>query len=215
VGTAVEVRAGRETDLAPIVEIYNHYVQHSAVTFDVTPLRPADRTSWLDEHSSGGRYRLLVAVDADRLVGWATTSPFRPRPAYGTTVESSVYCAPAAVGRRIGSQLYDALFAAIAEEDVERIVAGVTTPNPASFRLHRRFGFRRVGTFHRVGRKFGRYWDVAWFERALRDDADLTDAFGAPDGGAPRARRSSADSEGRVDGGGGPRRTPGRPRARP
>jgi len=34
--------------------------------------------------------------------------------------------------------------------------------------LHERFGFQSVGVFHNVGRKFDRYWDVAWFERPLK-----------------------------------------------
>jgi len=101
------------------------------------------------------------------VVGWATTSPFRPRAAYATTVESSVYLRPGSLGKGIGARLYTELFRSIEGEDVERVVAGITLPNPASVRLHRRFGFRRVGTFHRVGRKLGRYWDVAWYERPL------------------------------------------------
>jgi phosphinothricin acetyltransferase len=184
-----EIRPGRAADLESIAAIYNHYVEHSSVTFDVDSVRTADRESWLHEHSGGGRYRLLVATDEGRLVGWSTTSPFRPRAAYGTTVESSVYCSPRDVGRRIGTQLYAALFDAIADEDIERVVAGVTAPNPASVRLHRRFGFRRVGTFHRVGRKFGRYWDVVWFERPLR----LTEASPA------NVARSEARSGARGD----------------
>ena len=67
--------------------------------------------------------------------------------------------------------LYDAvgsaLFEAIAGQDIHRIVAGIALPNPASIALHRRLGFIPVGTFSEVGRKFGRYWDVAWMERAL------------------------------------------------
>jgi len=143
-------------------------VERTAVTFEVEPVRPTDRVAWFREHSEGGRYRLLVATDGrDRLLGWATSSPFRPRAAYATTVEASVYCRPEFVGRGIGSRLYVSLFASIQQEDIERVVAGITLPNRASVPLHHRFGFRRVGTFHRVGRKFGRYWDVAWFERPL------------------------------------------------
>jgi phosphinothricin acetyltransferase len=162
------IRPGNSSDLAQIASIYNGYVERTSVTFDVTPITEADRLPWLEQHSAAGRHRLLVAVDGRQLLGWATTSPFRPRAAYETTVESSVYCSPEHQGRGVGSQLYRALFESLQEEDVERIVAGVTLPNPASVRLHRRFFFRRVGTFHRVGRKFGRYWDVAWFERPLR-----------------------------------------------
>jgi phosphinothricin acetyltransferase len=164
------VRPGRKADLGQMVEIYNRYVEQTPVTFEVEPVRVADRLAWFREHTSGGRYRLWVASDGDDTVlGWATSSPFRPRAAYATTVESSVYCRPESVGQGIGTALYTHLFESLRSEDVERVVAGVTLPNPASVRLHRRFGFRRVGTFHRVGRKFDRYWDVAWFERPSRE----------------------------------------------
>jgi phosphinothricin acetyltransferase len=82
-------------------------------------------------------------------------------------VESSVYCRPDVVGRGIGTALYSALFESIAGEDIHRIVAGISQPNPASVALHRRLGFREVGVFSNVGRKLGRYWDVVWFERPL------------------------------------------------
>lgn len=166
---AFRVRPATRGDLTSIVEIYNHYVAHTPVTFEIAPTRPEERLDWFNEHSGPGRYRLLVAtLDDGRIVGWATSSRFRPRAAYDTSVESSVYCRPGFEGQGIGSMLYEALFRAIREEDIERILAGITLPNPASVRLHHRFGFRRVGVFHRVGRKFGRYWDVAWFERPLR-----------------------------------------------
>jgi phosphinothricin acetyltransferase len=78
-----------------------------------------------------------------------------------------VYCRADAVGRGIGTRLYEGLFEALLSEDIHRIVAGVSLPNPGSIALHQRFGFRPVGVFSSVGRKFDRYWDVAWFERPL------------------------------------------------
>jgi len=168
---AIRVRPAHPRDLAGILEVYNHYVGNTPVTFEVTPVAPEDRRPWLAEHTSGGRHRLIVAESTpDRIVGWASTSSFRPRAAYATTVEASVYCRPEVQGRGLGTRLYTHLFRQIRDEDVERIVAGITLPNTPSVRLHRRLGFRRVGTFHRVGRKFDRYWDVAWFERPLRLD---------------------------------------------
>ena len=76
-------------------------------------------------------------------------------------------------GKGLGSRLYAALFDAIKNEDIRRIVAGYTLPNAASATLHERFGFKLVGVFSDNGRKFGKYWDVAWTERPLiqgRDD---------------------------------------------
>lgn len=165
---SVRIRPGRASDLAGILAVYNPYVTGSAVTFETEPVRPEDRAAWLAEHLGGGAHRIVLAENASaRIVGWATTSAFRPRAAYSTTVESSVYCAPGSVGRGIGSRLYEELFRSIEQEDVERIVAGITLPNPASLALHHRFGFRSVGVFSRVGRKFDRYWDVQWLERPL------------------------------------------------
>jgi phosphinothricin acetyltransferase len=84
-----------------------------------------------------------------------------------TSVETSIYLAPEATGRGMGTDLYAALFAALAEEDLHRAYAGVTLPNTASVALHRKFGFRSIGVYREVGRKFGKYWDVEWFEKPL------------------------------------------------
>jgi phosphinothricin acetyltransferase len=166
---AITVRPAVLDDLPALTAIYNHYIVHTTITFDLQPFEPAGRRAWFDEHAPAGRHRLLVAAEADgSAAGYATTSRWRPKAAYETTVESSVYCRADAVGRGIGTQLYTALFAALADQDIHRVVAGIGQPNPASVALHERFGFRRVGVFSSVGRKFGQYWDVAWFERPLK-----------------------------------------------
>jgi phosphinothricin acetyltransferase len=159
------VRSAVLADLPALTAIYNHYVVHTPITFDVSTYEPEERRPWFDEHRASGRHRLLVADDRSDIVGYATTSRWRPKAAYDTTVESSVYVRHDAVGRGIGRQLYDALFEAIATEDVHTIVAGVALPNPASIALHERVGFRQVGVFREVGLKFGKFWDVAWFQR--------------------------------------------------
>lgn len=161
------VRPGAQTDLATINEIYNHYVVTSPATFDVEPFSPERRREWFDAYALEGRYRLLVSVEGDRLLGFATSSPHRSRAAYETSIETTVYLAPDTVGRGIGSALYSALFDAVASEDVHRAYAGITLPNPASVALHERFGFVQAGLYTEQGRKFGRYWDVAWYEKRL------------------------------------------------
>ena len=185
------VRPATPADLRAIVDLYNFYVANSPSTFEVAPVTPEARADWLAEHSGDGPHRLLVAEARDAaILGFATTSAFRPRAAYSTTVESSVYCRPEAVGRGVGSALYRELFRAIEDQDVERVVAGIVVPNPASLALHRRFGFRLVGTFTRVGRKFGRYWDVAWFERPLHVGGPAGSPLRAAE---PRPSGASAD----------------------
>jgi len=164
----VRVRAAQPADLPRLTEIYNFYVVNTPVTFDIEPYSVEARASWLNQFASTGRYRLLVAEQDGRLLGYAGTTRFRAKAAYDPTVETTVYCAPEDVGRGVGSLLYSALFEAIAGEDIHRIVAGYTLPNLASAALHARFGFDRVGIFRENGRKLGRYWDVAWNERRLR-----------------------------------------------
>ena len=164
----LRVRAAVETDLPALTDIYNHYVVHTPITFDVSPFAPEERRQWFLDHTSDGRYRLIVAEDQRGLAGYATTSRWRPKPAYDTTVESTVYCRHDAAGRGIGTLLYRSLFELIGPEDVEQIVAGVALPNDASVRLHQRMGFREVGVFTAVGYKFDRFWDVAWFQRSLK-----------------------------------------------
>jgi len=164
-----QIRPAIAGDLSALTDIYNHYVVNTAITFDLRPFAPEERRAWFEEHATTGRHRLVVAVDDDgALLGYATTSRWRPKAAYDTTVEASVYCHPGAVGRGCGTGLYGALFESISGEDVHRIVAGVSLPNPASIKLHERCGFRPVGVFPSVGRKFDKYWDVAWFERPLQ-----------------------------------------------
>ena len=163
------IRAATIDDLNALTEIYNHYVVNTAITFDLQTFTASERRGWFDDHRPAGPHRLLVATDRhDRCLGYSSSSRWRPKPAYNTTVEVSVYCHPDALGRGCGTALYAALFAALENEDVHTIVAGVSLPNPASLSLHERFGFRQVGVFHAVGRKFDRFWDVAWFERPLR-----------------------------------------------
>lgn len=171
--TEVQVRPGVESDLEALTDIYNHYVRETPITFDTAVFTPEERRPWLLSHPEDGPHRLMVAAEArhagnsQRILGYATSSPFRPKPAYGTSVEVTIYLAPDVGRRGIGTLLYKALFEALAKEDLHRAYAGIAQPNEASARLHERFGFRYVGTYREVGRKFGRYWDVAWYEKEL------------------------------------------------
>jgi phosphinothricin acetyltransferase len=173
----VTTRQAVFSDLPRLAEIYNHYILNTPITFNTRPFTAEGFAAWFEEHSDGKRHRLVVAVensDGGRIIGYAGTGRFRPKEAYETTVETTVYCSPECTRRGVGTLLYRALFDLIAGEDINRIVGGVTLPNPASVALHERFGFRHVGTFTGNGRKFGKYWDVAWFERPLKLGQEVT-----------------------------------------
>lgn len=164
----ISIRPAIRADLPRLTEIYNHYVIHTPVTFDVEPYTVERREAWFNQFGASGRYRLFVAEESGSVVGYAGTTRFRPKAAYETTVETTIYCDQRTIGKGIGARLYGTLFDALEGEDIRRIVAGYTLPNPASAALHERFGFQRVGVFTENGRKFGRFWDVAWNERPLK-----------------------------------------------
>ncbi|ESA34970.1 phosphinothricin n-acetyltransferase [Leptolyngbya sp. Heron Island J] len=162
------VRLPQASDLAPLTDLYNYYILNTTITFDITPYTLAERRErWWCHYSAKGRHRLLVAEQDKTVVGYATSSQFRAKAAYDTSVETSIYLNPDAQGQGIGTQLYQALFRSLANEDVHRAYAGITMPNSVSVALHQKYGFYSVGRQKEVGRKFGRYWDVEWFEKSL------------------------------------------------
>jgi phosphinothricin acetyltransferase len=158
------IRDARPADLPAIAAIYADAAETTHVTFDFAG-RPV---SWWADVLADPEHEFLVAADGDHVLGYARSSPHKDRPGYAITVETSVYVAEAARGRGVGHALYGALLARLDAGPRENAVAGVALPNEASERLHRAHGFTDVGTFHAVGVKFGRPWDVRWFERPLR-----------------------------------------------
>lgn len=165
--TQVSVRPGEVGDLAELTALYNHYVEHTHATFDTEPFTVEQRARWFGHYALTGRHRLLVACLGEDLVGYVTSSRFRDKAAYDTSVETTVYVRESAARLGVGRALYTALFEALHDEDVHRAYAGIALPNVASMALHRRFGFEEVGTYREVGRKFGRYWDVTWLQKPL------------------------------------------------
>lgn len=164
---ATLIRPGTAADLPRLNELYNHYVTHSASTFDITPIEASEREAWFENFGERGPHRLLVAHGGDGLVGFACSKEFRAKEAYATSVETTIYLASEAFGRGIGTRLYTELLDSLGEEGIHRAYAGITLPNQASVALHRKLGFRAIGTYHEVGFKFERFWSVRWFEKRL------------------------------------------------
>lgn len=163
----VILRRVEQGDLPALLDIYNHYVRETPITFDIEARTLEQRQAWFDDFGRSGRYQCFVAVDGGRVLGWASSHRYNDRAAYDTTVSASVYLAPDACGQGLGKRLYATLFAALADQDIHRIFAGITLPNPASVGLHRALGFEAVGVYQEVGRKFGRFWDVGAYLKAV------------------------------------------------
>jgi L-amino acid N-acyltransferase YncA len=166
VSADVVIRTAVEADLPDVATIYNHEVVNSHATFD---LEPPTLAYW-EQRLAGGQQgdHLLVAVDTDDdVVGYAYSWSFRPRPAYATTRETSIYLDPSVRGQGIGRALYPALLDAMTASGVHTAVALVALPNPASAALHRACGFEQVGRMREVGHKFGSWVDIEWYQKML------------------------------------------------
>ena len=164
---AVIVRPARPADRPAIVGIYNHYVRSSHATFDTRAFTVLERDPWFGQFRDAGPHRLLVAERGGVVAGWASSTRFRPKPAYERSVETTVYLAAGDFGAGLGRRLYAGLLESVADAGAHRACALIALPNPASLALHEGLGFSHVGTLSEVGFKFGRYWDVAIYERVL------------------------------------------------
>ena len=163
----VVIRDSREADMAAIQRIYAHHVLHGLASFEeVPPTVPDLLTRRLAVLAAGLPY--LVAEHDGEVVGYSYATGFRPRSGYRHTIEDSVYVAAGLAGKRVGSTLLAALIARCEAGPWRQMLAVIgDSGNTASIALHRRFGFRLVGTFSSVGLKLGRWVDVVFMQRSL------------------------------------------------
>jgi L-amino acid N-acyltransferase len=163
----MEVRLARPSDGEAIRTIYNLEVTTSTVTFDLVPRTAEAQAAWLAARS--GALGVVVAEEEEggEVLGFASPSPYRDRPAYATTVEDSVYVARTAQGRGVGSALLGAVLEMAAVHGFHAAMARIVGGHDASIALHRRHGFDVVGIEREVGRKFGRWLDVVLMQKLL------------------------------------------------
>ena len=160
------IRVARPGDADAIAAIYNHYVDTSTATFELSRVDPGAMAARMADVASHGLPWLVAEADGV-VVGYAYAGRWRAREGYRHSVESSIYLSPDATGRGLGAQLYQALIERLRALDVHAVIGGVALPNPASEVLHERFGFEPVARFREVGRKFGQWIDVAYWELRL------------------------------------------------
>ncbi|HMS16679.1 MAG TPA: N-acetyltransferase family protein [Planctomycetota bacterium] len=168
-GDKVILRAGATGDLPALVAIYNHYIAHSAATFDTEPYEVADRAAWMAQFGVSGPWRLIVAVCGEEISGYACSGPFRPKLAYRTSVETSVYLLPHRCGLGLGRRLMEALLSELESAPVHRAYALITEPNVPSEHLHATLGYRPVGRLSEAGRKFATWHSVGIWERTFAE----------------------------------------------
>jgi len=185
------IRRATEADAEAMRQIYNSEVTGSTATLDLVPRTAAEQTAWMAAHA--GVYPVVVAIadgtapgpagsspgsgngaaapdgasgaPGGALLGFASLSPYRPRPGYATAVEDSIYVAAEHRGGGVGKDLLGEAVVLARDHGFHSIVARVVAEQPASVALHRACGFELVGIEREIGRKFGRWLDVAILQR--------------------------------------------------
>ena len=165
-GSDLNIRRAAVGDAERIAEIYNWYVLHTTVTFEITAVNPSEMRSRIQRMLE--THDWLVGEIAGRVIGYAYYGAFRSRAAYRRTVESSVCLSPDAIGKGLGKLLYSAAIASATEKGFCEMIGVIALPNAASVALHRTLGFQEVGVLHNVGYKFDRYIDTGIWQLSSR-----------------------------------------------
>jgi phosphinothricin acetyltransferase len=161
----MHVRPARPADAAPIATIYNDGIVDRIATFETRPRSPSDIEAWFD-----GRHPIVV-VEADGIVvGFASTSTYRPRDCYAGIAEFSVYVGRAARGRGVGRLAMEGLIAEAKEHRFWKLVSRVFVENVASRSLLRTLGFREVGVYEKHGKLDGEWRDVVIVELLIEQN---------------------------------------------
>ena len=165
-----KIRCANAADAGPLLEIYRPYVESTAVSFEI---EVPDVDQFAQRVAKSLEYWSWLVAEVDgNLVGYAYGTEHRARRAYRWSVETSVYVHEDHHRRGIARSLYLRLLDDLTAKGFGNAYAGVTLPNEASIGFHRSLGFESIGVFPRVGRKFGRWHDVAWLHRPLSEQVN-------------------------------------------
>lgn len=160
------IRPVQVSDAHGIVEIYNHYIANTVITFEESTLSAAEMAERIEE-SAQVDLPWLVAQQGEEIVGYAYASKWKGRCAYRFAVEVTVYLSPNVVSKGLGTALYEELFDQLRGKSMHVAMGGISLPNPASIALHEKFGMRKVAHFEQVGFKFGQWVDVGYWQVIL------------------------------------------------
>ncbi len=159
------IRDAEPADAEGICAIYNPYVAATVITFEDVPVSVDDMRARVRE--TRVVYPWLVYAAGGEILAYAYATRWRTRAAYDRTAETTIYVKETATGSGIGARLYDALLARLREAKLHAAIGCIALPNPASVALHEKCGFVKVGHCPEVGRKFGRWVDVGFWQIRL------------------------------------------------
>ncbi len=164
------VRPCFQQDLEMVKIIYAHHVLSGTGTFEIEPPSTAEMTTrWGRIVENGWPFVVACPLhDFSRIMGFAYATQYRDRAAYQKTFEVSVYSAPTTMHQGIGTMMLTDVLNTLRTDGVREALAFIgDSYNVASIGLHKKLGFKHVGTLSNVGEKFGRLLDVVVMQRSI------------------------------------------------
>ncbi len=158
------IRDIKDSDIEAVNSLYNNYIRETPFTFDIKEKTLSQKKEWSKTFKKNSPFQCLVAYENDILIGFASSRPFRDKEAYKSSIETSVYISEKYIGKGYGRLLMQDLLNKIDAHSINRAYAFITEPNNASEKLHILLGFKKIGVLNKVGKKFGKYWNVGIFE---------------------------------------------------
>jgi len=164
-----------ERHARPILDILNDAIVNTTALYDYRPRSLDSMTAWFGAKAAGGFPVVGLESGGGELLGFASYGTFRAWPAYKYTVEHSVYVHHAHRGHGYGRALLQELVERARANSVHVLVGGIDASNAASIAVHTRLGFVHAGTIREAGFKFGRWLDLAFYQRTLDTPRDPVD----------------------------------------
>jgi phosphinothricin acetyltransferase len=158
------IRTATVADAEQICDIYNNYIENTIISFEQEPVSVSQMQTRITE---GASFPWLVFEEDQTILGYAYASIWKTRSAYRHSVESTIYISNQATGKGIGSKLYSTLITELRTTDAHCLIACIALPNAASIGLHEKVGFEKNAHFKEVGKKFGQWIDVGFWELML------------------------------------------------
>ena len=158
------IRNIKDADIEAVNSLYNNYIKETPFTFDIEEKTLSQKKEWFKIFKKDSPFQCVVAYENNILIGFASSRPFRDKEAYESSIETSVYISEKYIGKGFGKLLMQDLLNKIDGYSINRAYAFITEPNNASERLHTLLGFKKIGVLNKVGKKFGKFWNVGIFE---------------------------------------------------
>ncbi|KAA0949219.1 N-acetyltransferase [Pseudomonas sp. ANT_H14] len=165
------IRDAVHGDLPAIRDIYNDAVLNTMAIWNEQLVDLSNRQAWFSARQAQF-YPILVAVEDNQVLGYASFGDWRPFEGFRHTVEHSVYVRNDQRGKGLGPRLMEALIERAKTCDKHVMVAAIESGNQASICLHERQGFTITGQMPQVGTKFGRWLDLTFMQLTLNPGAE-------------------------------------------